>query len=100
MEPLLRHLANCGHENPPVDHYARITENKGDPVIRKFFEKFLPGIVSMTKRQKCPARLSVIADYEGKSRVIAVPCHTLQIFLKEYHKEMMYILRRIPEDYS
>lgn len=100
MEPLLKHLSTVGNQNDKVDHYARITRKKGDPAIRKFFKQYLPNVLTRIKDQNCPTRLSVIADYEGKSRVIAVPCHTLQLMLKQYHKEMMMILRRIPEDYS
>ena len=43
-------------------------------------------------------RLSAIADYEGKTRVIAIGDYLSQIYLKPVHDRLMRMLRRIPAD--
>jgi hypothetical protein len=45
-------------------------------------------------------RLSMIADYSGKTRVVSIGSHTIQVVLKQYHKYLMNILKTIPEDCS
>jgi hypothetical protein len=45
-------------------------------------------------------RLEVIPDKEGKSRNIMIGNYFTQSVLKILHKDLMKILRRIPEDYT
>lgn len=43
-------------------------------------------------------RLSAIADYEGKTRMIAIGDYLSQLYLKPIHQRLMKILRKIPGD--
>lgn len=43
-------------------------------------------------------RLSAIADYEGKTRVIAIGDYLSQLYLKPVHNRLMKILRKLPGD--
>lgn len=45
-------------------------------------------------------RLAAIADYGGKTRVVSIGTHTIQVLLKPYHTYMMKLLRCLPEDCS
>jgi hypothetical protein len=43
-------------------------------------------------------RLSAIADYEGKTRIIAIGDYLSQLYLKPVHNRLMKLLRKIPGD--
>lgn len=43
-------------------------------------------------------RLSAIADYEGKTRIIAIGDYLSQLYLKPVHQRLMKILRKLPGD--
>jgi hypothetical protein len=57
--------------------------------VAKDFEK----VDSLNSR-----RLSAIADYEGKTRVIGIGDYYSQLILRPVHDRLMRLLRKIPQD--
>lgn len=62
--------------------------------------KEFSNIVNKMKETHNSIRLAAIADYGGKTRVVSIGTHTIQILLKPYHSYMMKLLRCLKEDCS
>jgi hypothetical protein len=57
-------------------------------------------ICNLIQNTEVSIRLSQIADYGGKTRIVSIGTQTIQLVLREYHRYLMKILRSIPEDCS
>jgi ABC-type transporter Mla subunit MlaD len=57
-------------------------------------------LITEIRNTAASTRLSVISDYEGKSRVVSIGTQTVQLLLKPYHDYLMKLLRQLEEDCS
>jgi hypothetical protein len=75
-----------------------LTINSIDIELSKRVE--FSNIINKIKETRNSVRLAAIADYSGKTRVVSIGTHKIQVLLKPYHTYMMKLLRCLPEDCS
>jgi hypothetical protein len=66
-----------------------------DKIIKDISQSFH---LDKSKYRLNTRRLSAIADYEGKTRVIAIGDYLSQLYLRPIHDRLMKIVKKIPSD--